>query len=485
MPHDSPEPGSAPPRRSLFRRLGLIALGLCLLFGIALFATTLSNRARLRRELKAIEERGEPVVLPTAVETEAGRASREWLRQFDNAEGDENEWSLDRVEGIARFLELPEGRALDAEARTRLEQLAACMGREGGERPDRRAWALLQDGVPPERLDECVRAFLATCELAYPRIQAALHGPIPSEPLDPEPGPGLARIPQHIPWLHSAVQAVLLPTPAMIARGQAAEVSSRIQKALRLTSLYSRQVSQISLLARVLFTETALAVARMTLAQLPAAAALDPIEELLVGIEDQRTQFHRAVLVERAMMNECYAQFIEESGPVGVPHAGAYSALLSFDQPYLLSTFAEVLEISTNDSPVRIGEGLGQLSDRIDAHFESWMRYTTPVAAFLIPRFTDGWSAVQDERAWIDLVRLGLRLRQLAPQDALAEASRSTDPYTEQPFHARIEADRLLAIWSVGRNGQDDGGPTRMELERAGYGAQFERDDLVVRVRLR
>ena len=472
-----------------WRRLGLFVLGLCLLVGVALFAITTSNRGKLRRQLKEIEERGDLVVLPHTAETEGGRASHEWLRQFDNAEGDENEWSLDREEGVARFLELPEAQRLDEQARAQLRILSACIAREDHDRPEAHSHGLLQDGVPPEQWDECERAFLVACELAYPRLQELLRGEIPSEPLDPEPGPGLMRIPQHIPWLSSAVRAVLLPTHAMLERGDAAGVSARIKKAVQLDALYSRQVSLIALLARVLFTERAVAVARMALAQLPPDAALDSLEPLLAGIEDQRTQFHRALLEERAMMNECFEQVRDGDAPLGDPASGLFATLLSFDQPYFLATFAEAIELSRSDSPVHIGAGIGQLDERIRAHFDSWRKYTTPLAAFLLPRFMDSWHALQDERAMADLVRLGLRVRRLPAQDALAEVAHSSDPYTEQPFHARMETDGHLTLWSVGRNLQDDGAPTHQELERDGETAsfqrKFERDDLVVRVRMR
>lgn len=451
MQTESTTPATGPSRGRLLRRLGLIALGLCVIVGVTLFAITASNRAKLHCELQTIEERGEPVVLPPAAETEAGRATREWLRQFEDAE-----------------LEWPP------------ELLDVCPELADSSNPEGRSCRLLQDGVPREQWDECERAFLATCELAYPQLQTALRGPIPSHPLDAEPGPGLERIPQKIPWLGSAVRAVLLPTHAMIARGDAAEVTTRIQKALQLNALYGLQVSQIALMARVVFAQRALAVARMALAQLPADAALDPLEALLAGREDQRTQFRRAMLQERAMLNELFAQIIEGDLPMGDPHAGPWSALMSFDQPYCLSTFAEVLEISKRDSPVLIGAGLLELTDRIQTHFGSWKRYTTPVSSFLIPRFIDAWNALQDERAWIDLVRLGLRLRRLAPQEALTEAAHSIDPYNGRPFLARIEPDGLLALWSVGRNGRDDGGPTQVRMEE-----EPELDDLVLRVRMR
>src|SRR5690349_13489353 len=151
---------STAPATNHTRRLLLIVLLVCVLLGAALFAISLSNRAQLRRQLREIGERGELVVLPQASETEAGRATRELLRQFDNAKGDDHEWSLDQEEGVARFLGLPEGLRLDEEARAQLEQLKLCLGRDPLRRPGWHLHALMQDGVSLEHMEECDRAFL-------------------------------------------------------------------------------------------------------------------------------------------------------------------------------------------------------------------------------------------------------------------------------------------------------------------------------------
>lgn len=485
-------PESEPPGRISSRRILLRVVlgcaGLVLLLGVAVLALTLANRSRLQRDLHAIEGRGEPVVLPTVAETDGGRTTLAWLQQFDGAEGTDGEWLLESAEGIARFLDLPEGRALDADTRARLELLKTCLGRDWADSLGLHCTRLLQDGVPPERWSECERAYLLTRELTYPRVRRVLAEGIPSTPLDPSAAPGLQRIPQHISWPISAARALFEPTGSLIARGDAAELCARIEKMLQVSELPRRQVSLIALQTRVFLRGHAIAAVRVALAQLPPEAPLDRLEAPLGQLEDARALYRRALLEDRAMGTESYA-LVASGGevPADYSRVRALPAWLCFDQLYYLDSFGEALRITEHAQPVELSAELKGLEERMRAHFDSWWRYATPLAAFLLPRFSEAWIAAHDLEAWNGLVRVGLRVRRLAPQDALAEVSRSSDPHSGLPLHGRIEAGDQLVIWSVGPNGRDDGAPAQLELEHSERNEESGRscrDDLVVRVRL-
>ncbi len=485
-------PESAPPGRNSSRRIllrvGLACASLVVLLGVAILVLTLVNQARLQRELHAIEARREPVVLPAIEETDGGRTTLAWLQQFDGAEGSDDEWLLESAEGVARFLDAPEGRALDADTRARLELLKTCVGRDWPDSLGLHCTRLLEDGVPLERWSECERAYVLTRELAYPRLRRALAEEIPSSPLDPSAGPGVQRIPQHIDWPISAVRALFEPTGALVARGEAPELCARIEKMLQVGELLRRQVSLIALQTRVFLRGHAVAAVRVALAQLPPEAPLDRLEARLGPLEDARAQYRRALLEERAMGTESYA--VVASGgdaPADYARVRALPAWLCFDQLYYLDSFGEALAIAEHAQPLELSAELKALEERMRAHFDSWWRYTTPLAAFLLPRFSQTWVAACENQAWNDLVRLGLRVRRLAPEQALAEVSHSSDPYSEAPLRGRIEAGGVLVIWSVGPNGRDDGALAQLELEKTGMNedsGRAEHDDLVLRVRM-
>jgi len=483
MPEELPE--ASPARGRTLRRAIALVVALCVLGGLCLVASSLWDRSRLQRALRAIEQRGEPVVLPASEETQAGRAARAWLQPFGEAEGEVGEWTLDGAEGIARFLELPEGRSLDPQARAQIEKLRACVGDDGVEA---HVNGLLKDGVRPERWNECDRAFLSTRVFAFPRVRELLAAPIPGQPLDPRPGTGLDRVPDQLPCARIAERALIAQASARLASGEAVAILSCEEKALQVAALFDRQAGLIASQSRTYFRSYALLIARIALAQLPPDAGLEPMDGPLAGIEDERAQFRRALLEERAMGNECYAQIARSGSVSGLPKVGAPSAWLGFDQLAYLSTFGQMIEIAERGRPKRIGAELEALGDRARADVAPWSRLTLPVANRLLPRPSDTWSALREQRAWIDLVRLGLRVRRMSVVDARNAVSDSTDSFGDGPYHAREESDGLLAIWSVGRNGRNDGAPSETEFEQAGdeeYSLRADRDDLVVRVRMR
>jgi hypothetical protein len=476
-------------------RAFFVGLGLILLLALVLLVVRIQNRARLERHLREIEQRGEPVVLPAAGPTKAGAQTLEWLGRFEDVDGADGEWALKSQTGVRRFLELPEGFQLDAEDRTRLARLAECLrpgsrwGEDGGDSIESHAFAALYDGLPPGQWDECVADFILTRELAYPRLRAILLEPVPEAPLDAEAGSGLERIPKHLPWLAGASSALLAPVGSLATRRFAPEIVARVGAALRVDALCTRQVSFIALKMRCLLVGRALAAIRMALAELPPDATLDSVAPLLCSIEDERAAFRRALCEERALGNEVYAEYLPSTPRFEPPAPGLFPALLSYDQPYYLSVFEDILACVDHGSMAETQEGLTRVAERLTTQARSWRGRTTPVALLLLPRFTESLRSLREQRAWIELVRLGLRVRALPHEAALAEIASSHDPYSSTAFPARMDEQAgLLAIWSVGSNGRDDGAPTQLELLSAEEGetsARRERDDLVLRVRMR
>lgn len=494
MVEEARTPAEPRPRRSLWWRLFFAGLGLLLLFGLGIGVVGLVNRARLARALHEIEQRGEPVVLPDVQPTVEGAQSLAWLQKFDESRGPDGAWMLADETGIRRFLGLPEAAGLTAENRALLEALADCKSKgarwseDADEQLSDHALALLLEGQRIEALDDCVREFVLTRGLAFPRLASLALRELPHAPLDPEAARGIERLPQHIPWMIDALRGLLEPVPALATRGRAAEVVDHVEAALRLHELCTRKVGLVALSMREVLLIQTLLVIRIALAQLPPDVSLERISSCLGSVEDEHSELRRALIEERAMGNEVYDDF--SLGRLPVTSKTDYVSLnaMSFDQLYFLAVYEDVLRVLDHEPVERIGEQLRLVEDGLRAHGESRLKYTTIIALMILPRFRREWETSAVQHAWRELSLLGLRVRNMSPEAALAEVARTKDPLATTACHARLEADGLLTIWSVGLNGRDDGAPSHAELDRIGAPFETERekyDDLVLRVRPR
>jgi hypothetical protein len=348
--------------------------------------------------------------------------------------------------------------------------------------------ALLLEGQRVEALDDCVRGFVLTRELAFPRIASLALRELSHAPLDPEAARGIERIPQHIPWIIGASRALLEPVPALATRGRAAEIVEHVEAALRVRELCTRKVGLVALEMREMLLGQALLAIRIALAQLPPDVSLERISSCLGSVEDEHSELRRALIEERAMGNEVYADYSFDRLPVTSRTDYTLVNVMSFDQPYFLSVYDDVLRVLDHEPVERVGEQLRLVEERLTTHAESKLRFTTMIALMILPRFHREWNNSAQQHAWRELSLLGLRVRKMSPEAALAEVARTKDPLATAACHARLEADGLLTIWSVGLNGRDDGAPLHAELDRIGAPFETERekyDDLVLRVRLR
>jgi len=61
-------------------------------------------------------------------------------------------------------------------------------------------------------------------------------------------------------------------------------------------------------------------------------------------------------------------------------------------------------------------------------------------------------------QAWIALLAAAIRARDAGVQASREFAEQTADPFGDGPLRARQDADGILVLWSVGADGQDDGG---------------------------
>jgi hypothetical protein len=222
----------------------------------------------------------------------------------------------------------------------------------------------------------------------------------------------------------------------------------------------------------------------IALAQIPPDTDLDELGTLFDTCGDERTALRRALLEERAIGNEIYADYGFRRTPHDPGSETILNTVVSCDQPYFLGVHEQLFACLDRNSTREVAAGLADVQAELERHFESWRKYTTTIAGMILARYAEPWHELIGRRARIELLRAGLRARKLAPDAALDDARRGRDPFSEGNLHGRLDPDGLLTIWSVGPDGKDGGGPSALERERRGI-KEADCDDLVIRVRMR
>jgi hypothetical protein len=112
-----------------------------------------------------------------------------------------------------------------------------------------------------------------------------------------------------------------------------------------------------------------------------------------------------------------------------------------------------------------------------------------PISAMFMPHFESRLTQIAQCGAHLALARCAITAYRIGAQAGVEQAARELDPFTGQQLHARIDPDGDIVFWSVGKDGVDDGGSTRVPTEAEVEASDYKRDpeaplDMVWRLRL-
>jgi hypothetical protein len=474
----------------------LIVLGtLAALAVIAVVGAALASRARWRTQLRRIESRGEPLVLPAppTEPTAEGERTRVWLDNVQDCDGPEDEWKLGTADGLRAFQDRAEWTKLSSDDRERLERLAACLApgarwsEHDGEALLVESLDTLLDAIPPERWEPCVRDFIRSRECAYPHLLEHLRSANTLVLIDDTPSRGIERMRQEAFRMTWVAGDALAPIGALAVRGDVEAITWRLSTVLHLRQLLEPHAGfQVYLLRRQLL-QYVLFATKIALAQTSPEVSFMKLEDLLAKTDDPSQDLRRALVEERAIGNEVFESL--SSVDVRTPRPWSLESIwLDTDQAVYLDTLSSAIdaldEPQIDQTEERIAALDADLSERASS---KWARLT-PVTMMLVPKLENSWIQNVSLRAELSLVRLGLRLRTLGEGAACAEAAHSLDPWCGRPVHCRVDPDGILVLWSVGPNHRDEGAPLTLDAKSAesrerSRGKEF--DDIAVRVRLR
>lgn len=483
-------------KRRLAPRTKWILVGVALLsLVVAVFVVTaVASRARWREQIRRIEARGEPLVLPAppTQPTVEGERTRAWSSQVADCGGPDDEWMLESADGLRAYREHDEWKQLTSEQRERLERLAVCLG--PGSRWDRddslgtlqdEAGEAMLDALPPERWDPCVQDFVRSRECTYPQMIEPLRVANTLVALDKTPNRGVERIP-NFSGIYATTRAALAPVQALVLQRDVDAIAWRLGTVLHLRDLLESHAGlQVDVMRRFMLVYV-LTAAKFALAQLPPEVSLAPLESLLAKIDDPVREFRRALVEERAIGNEMFESLTGIE--TGTPRPWSIESVwLDMDQAVYLDTLSSAIEAIDAPRIEQTEARLAELQAAFLARAQSFWARFTPVSMMLVPKFAEDWRRAEDQRVQLALVRLALRVRSLEATAARETAEREPDPWG-QSMHSRLEADGVLVLWSVGANHRDEGAPPALDPESArerieSSGAKF--DDVVVRVRMR
>jgi hypothetical protein len=112
-----------------------------------------------------------------------------------------------------------------------------------------------------------------------------------------------------------------------------------------------------------------------------------------------------------------------------------------------------------------------------------------PISGMFMPHFDAVLESIAHRETQIALARCALTAYRDGAQAGAERAARERDPFSGKPLHFRTDDGGVLVFWSVGKDGTDDGGssrvPTWAEVEASEYKLDPEAPlDIVWRLRL-
>jgi hypothetical protein len=209
---------------------------------------------------------------------------------------------------------------------------------------------------------------------------------------------------------------------------------------------------------------------------LPADSDWSEVAELLASL-DLSSQLRRGLLGERAMINACYAGLRNSGGldardlPLSWIRRQLVRLWFDRDQAAYLKLM-RVAVMSTQQAPsARVWDELEQQIERAVASNNVLIDGT--IWKMMFPKVGEAGRAILGLQVRVQLVRAALMARQQGAQAALAWLASTRDPFNDEALHTQLDADGILALWSVGFDGEADP-----------LGAQ-DGDDIRVEVRAR
>jgi hypothetical protein len=464
---DSPEEHRRRWRRRLFFAAGLPAT-LCVLAIAWAFQFCLHQRHRVESAVAAIRARGEPVMPEEIAIPPRGSPSR----FAENVEGCRAIFHRTYEEfcsesDIDDFLTDPESSSADPGTIAALRELRACLeaSRKGGDDLQRFQWDRLSDsiaeGIEPSDCEHLAHRARRLC--LDPAIEAASRLCLG----DPEDFASLLGRPDLGPITDDCATAVSTATRFLAAsavdlalEGRLEEALTRVRTALRGGRIVESGFTRIPLRAWEDSELHALNGLRAILTRLPAGLDLRDLEGDF-DPQEPRRYLIRALQGERAIMNRFYALLALRIGafdlvrrPWRTLTSLPWETVLYRDQANYLDLMARGIEGAS--LPYRTWK---ERSDRNHLSFEpsgGWF----PLAVMLDPGIPQQFSNCAQVEAGILLARAALTAYHEGEEAGAQEASSSTDPFSGNPIHTRVDPDGTLVLWSVGKNLVDDGGVT-------------------------
>lgn len=425
----------------------------------------------VRESLQEVEARwsasGAPVTIDDLIDrTPPGDPKTfEWLQGFEEevvAWRAEDLWTLP---GARRAAETARQSGADPVDLARLESWVTCL--EDAPRDsvlfEREFWEAYRWSVDPMELSDC--EYFAVClslESSGPRYERALgvyeRGPIDMRDrirASTEQGGDFTE--QTFPKLpvgsYLTVVRILTDSSVLAAlEGDPGEALSLLHQSLHAVDLLGEPATLMGLLARDLGFNIALAGLEHTLPRLPAEADLSRVRKFLSD-PDPKRDLVLALEAERVHGNRVF-DLIETGSRDGGAGRG------NRPRDWLSRWSSAPLEADRTDYLRAMESHIGECSS-------PWSRSSTTAAAprpdrsrsrtaaMLLPQLDNLRAAAAEKEVRLLLALTALEARTGGVEAAMAAITARTDPFSGSPFHARIEENGTLVMWSVGSDGID------------------------------
>ncbi|MCB9915262.1 MAG: hypothetical protein H6828_08945 [Planctomycetes bacterium] len=196
------------------------------------------------------------------------------------------------------------------------------------------------------------------------------------------------------------------------------------------------------------------------LADLPEDAGLSRIEAFYEAF-DPRAELRQALVGERAIFDRVFQKLRDGEIPLEelggrAPGRAFGSSLADLVVDVNQAAYLELMELALAECAKPRFDPTRQADARVQERLEA--TWTSSLVSAFVPKIGNAHAEALYGEVHRDFALAALRAHRDGLAAARAELTARLDPFSGAPYRTRVDPDGTLVLWSVGEDGEDEGG---------------------------